>query len=324
MKEHTHLIAIDDRDADVERARVAAVVAGLRETPPRISPVWFYDARGSALFERICELPEYYLTRTELAILREHRAEMAAALGPHVALIEPGSGASLKTRLLLEALDSPTVYVPVDIAREPLLAAARRLGREHPALRVHPVCADFTGPLELPQAALTCARRKVVYFPGSTLGNFAHDEAVELLARFAALAGPWGAVLIGLDRVKPASVLERAYDDAAGVTAEFNLNALRHLNRELGARFDVAAFAHRAVWSEAGQRIEMHLAARHDTRFDLGEAGFELARGEHLLTEYSHKYTLESAGELAAAAGLAVSRVWSDAREWFSVLLLER
>ena len=322
MKQHS-VVPVDYRDTEAERSRLEQVIAGLGESPRRISPIWFYDQRGSALFERICALPEYYPTRTELGIMRAHASEMAAELGGNVALIEPGSGASLKTRLLLDALDAPAAYVPVDISREYLLAAARRLRRDYPQLRVQPVCADFTAPLNLPSAALSDARRNVVYFPGSTLGNFACDEAVALLARLATVAGPDGAILLGLDSVKPASILERAYNDAAGVTSAFNLNALRHLNRELGASFDLSCFEHRAPWVVGHDRIEMHLVARRDLSFKVGAAAFELARGDYLLTEYSHKYTPQSAARIAAAAGLAVRRTWSDPRDWFSVLLLE-
>ncbi|HET7203376.1 MAG TPA: L-histidine N(alpha)-methyltransferase [Steroidobacteraceae bacterium] len=321
--EQQKAVRFDDRELDAERARLEQVIAGLSESPPRISPVWFYDQRGSALFQKICELPEYYPTRTELGIMRAHAADMAAALGPNVAIVEPGSGASLKTRLLLDALDAPAAYVPVDISRESLLAAARRLRRDYPPLRVWPVCADFTAAFDLPSAVLRDARRTVVYFPGSTLGNFDFDEAISLLARLAAIAGPDGALLLGLDSVKPASILERAYDDAAGVTAEFNLNALRHLNREVGATFDLSAFEHRAPWVAEHARIEMHLVARRDVSFDVGPASFQLGRGDYLLTEYSHKYTPESAARMTAAAGLAVRRTWSDPREWFRVLLLE-
>jgi len=317
-------VALDRRQEEAaERARLEEVIAGLREQPPRISPIWFYDQRGSALFERICELPEYYPTRTELAIMREHAASMAAMLGPQAAVIEPGSGASLKTRLLLDALERPAAYLPVDISREHLLAAARGLRRDYPGLKVEPVCADFTRAFTLPGAALRGARRRVVYFPGSTIGNFARDEAIALLRRLGALAGRGGAMLLGIDRVKPAAILEPAYDDAEGITARFNLNALVHLNRELGADFDPEAFEHRAPWVAAHGRIEMHLVARRDLRFSIGGESFALARGEYLLTEYSHKYTLEDAAAKAQAAGLRVRRVWSDARDWFSVLLLE-
>jgi len=321
---HDNLQRLDDARRGTHDARLVQLVAGLMESPPRIASTWFYDGRGSALFERICELPEYYLTRTELGIMRGHVAEMADALGPRVTLVEPGSGASSKTRLLLEALAVPVAYVPIDISREPLLAGARRLRVAIPGLRVQPLRADFTAPFDVPPAALRDARRTVVYFPGSTLGNFAHEDAVALLARFADIAGPGGALLVGLDSVKPRAILERAYDDAAGVTAAFNLNALHHLNRELGTNFDPAAFEHRAPWIPLHERIEMHLVARRDLALEIGPADFRLRRGDYLLTEYSHKYTVVSAARLAAAAGLVIRRRWSDAREWFHVLLLER
>lgn len=313
----------DDRDLHALEARTRQAIADLREWPPRLSPIWFYDERGSTLFERICEQPEYYLTRVELGIMRAQAADIAAALGRDVVVIEPGSGASVKTGLLLDALEAPAAYVPIDISREHLLAAARRLQRERPWLRVLPVCADFTARLSMPILPGSGSRRRVVYFPGSTLGNFARDEAVALLRRLASLAGPGGAVLLGLDLVKPASILERAYDDAAGVTAAFNLNALRHINRELGATFDLAAFDHRAPWVPEHERIEMHLVARRELAFEVGPASFRLGRGDYLLTEYSHKYTQASAADIAAAAGLVVRRGWSDERGWFGVLLLE-
>lgn len=314
---------LEDRAAEEAARRQASVVAGLRGLPPRISPLWFYDAHGSRLFEHICDLPEYYLTRTEIDILREHRVEMADALGRRVALLEPGSGASVKTRLLLDVLRDPAAYMPVDIAHEALQSAARALRRDYPALRVQPVCADFTATFAVPSQGLGGADRTVVYFPGSTLGNFDRNEAVRLLRQFAQLAGPGGAVLLGLDRVKPVEILERAYDDEAGVTAAFNLNALRHLNREVDATFDLTDFQHRAIWDDVHERIEMHLVARRYTTFEVGDVEFELARGDYLLTEYSHKYTTDSAARIVAEAGLEVRQVWSDAGEWFSVLLLE-
>jgi len=317
-------VALDTRlEQEARRARVEEVLTGLREDPPRISPIWFYDRRGSMLFERICELPEYYPTRTELGIMRRHAADMAETLGPRVALVEPGSGASLKTRLLLDALDRPAAYVPVDISGEHLMDAARALRKDYASLKVEPVCADFTRPFTLPAVPLRTARRRIVYFPGSTIGNFPRDEAIGLLARLRQIAGEDGALLLGVDRVKPQAILERAYDDAAGVTAEFNLNALRHLNRELGTDFEPAAFEHRAPWVAEHGRIEMHLVATRDTTFSLDGEDFRLARGDYLLTEYSHKYTLEDATAKAAAAGLALRHAWSDPEEWFSVLLLE-
>lgn len=311
-----------DRGDRLPNVRMERVLAGLRESPRRIEPIWFYDPRGSALFERICTTPEYYLTRTELGIMRADAPEMAAALGPQVVLIEPGSGASLKTRLLLEALRAPRAYVPVDISREHLMATARRLQDDFPSLPVQPVCADFTEAFALPTAALHREARRVVYFPGSTLGNFAQADAIDLLRRMRIMAGPGAAVLLGIDRFKSAAVLERAYNDAAGLTAAFNRNALQHLNRELGADFDPAAFAHRAPWVPAHSRIEMHLVANRELSFIVGGERFEMTHGEYLLTEYSHKYTLRDVADLAHSAGLTVRRMWSDPQDWFSVLLL--
>ena len=312
---------VDDR-AVAPDPRIDGLVAGLLQSPPAISPAWFYDQRGSALFERICEQPEYYLTRVELSIMDAHAGEMAEALGPRIALIEPGSGSGLKTRRLLGALDAPAAYVPVDISREHLLESAARLRAEHPGLAVHPVSADFTASFDVPAAALEGAPRNVVYFPGSTLGNWDEPDAVELLRRFARLAGPGGAVLLGLDAVKPVEILERAYDDAAGVTAAFNLNALEHINRVTGSAIDTSAFRHEARWVAAHDRIEMRLVARRDVVFDVATARVRLRRGEYLLTEYSHKYTPRSAARLAAEAGLVVQQTWFDPQRWFGVWLL--
>lgn len=301
-------------------SRVAELVAGLRRKPPAISPAWFYDRRGSALFERICEQPEYYLTRVELEILDAFVQEMAGALGPRVELIEPGSGSGLKTRRLLGALERPAAYVPVDISNEHLHESASRLRAEHRGLAVHPVCADFTMPFDLP--SLDGAQRRVVYFPGSTLGNWDAPGAVDLLRRFTRIAGPGGALLVGLDMVKPVGILERAYDDAAGVTAAFNLNALAHINRVTGATIDTSAFRHFAPWVAGHERIEMRLVARRDVGFDVAGSRVHLRRGEYVLTEYSHKYTEQSAARLAAEAGLVVQHAWFDAQRWFGVWLL--
>ncbi len=317
-------VALDrTQEESLERARLDRVLAGLRATPKQIEPIWFYDARGSELFERICSTPEYYPTRTELGILRADAPRMAAALGPRVALIEPGSGASLKTRLLLDALESTRCYVPVDISREHLMATARRLRNDYPSLTVQAVCADFTQPFTMPEAALRAATRRVVYFPGSSIGNFSRDAAIDLLRRWRGIVERDGAILLGIDRVKPAPILERAYDDAGGITAEFNRNALRHLNRELGATFDPMAFEHRAPWVPAHNRIEMHLVASRDLTFTVGSESIAMAKGEYLLTECAHKYTLADATDIACDAGLAIRALWSDAQDWFSVLLLE-
>jgi dimethylhistidine N-methyltransferase len=298
------------------------VLAGLKKPQKELSAVWFYDRLGSFLFESICELPEYYLTRTEIAIMRDHAPEMAQHIGRDAALIELGSGTSLKTRLLLDQIETPTAYVPVDIAREHLYDAAASLAQDYPPLRIIPVCADFTQPFDLP-ALVASAPRRVVYFPGSTIGNFEPSRAQRLLTLIREMIGSTGAVLVGVDLRKDPRVLHRAYDDQAGVTAEFNLNALRHLNRELGADFDLEAFEHAAVWIEDMSRIEMRLVSKRDQSIHIGEEEINIARGEHIRTEYSHKYTLESFANLAANSDLSVTRVWMDAEKKFSVQLLE-
>jgi L-histidine Nalpha-methyltransferase len=308
--------------ASAADALTADVLEGLKKEPKELSPVWFYDELGSFLFDNICELPEYYITRTELQIMHGHASEMAHAIGAEAALVEFGSGTSLKTRLLLDRLDSPIAYVPVDISREHLFTAAGSLAKDYPNLHIVPVCADFTQPFELPNFIRTAPRR-VVYFPGSTIGNFERAQARELLVHMRELVGRNGAVLIGIDLRKDPQILERAYADAAGVTAEFNINALRHLNRELGANFDLEAFDHRAVWVEDASRVEMHLVSKRDQVVQIGREKIRFARGEYLRTECCHKYTLDSFNDLAATAGLAVKRVWTDPNQMFSVQLLE-
>jgi L-histidine N-alpha-methyltransferase len=295
---------------------------GLRKSPKELSPVWFYDEQGSWLFDSICELPEYYLTRTEVQIMREHADEMAQLIGPQVALVEFGSGSSDKTRLLLDRLQSLACYFPIDISRDYLFEAAGLLARDYPDLRITPVCADFTQPFDLP-VHVAAAHRRIVYFPGSTLGNFDTEAAQRVLTTMRTIIGRKGAVLIGIDLRKDPRVLQRAYNDAAGVTAEFNLNALRHLNRELGADFDVDAFEHSALWIEGLSRIEMHLVSKRDQEVHFGEETVKFQRGEHLRTECCHKYTLEGFAQLAAAADLDVTHVWTDSEQKFSVQMLE-
>jgi L-histidine Nalpha-methyltransferase len=308
--------------ADAPNDLTDSVLAGLKKPEKELSPVWFYDELGSFLFDNICELPEYYLTRTEMAIMRQHATEMAHHIGRDAVIIELGSGTSAKTRLLLDQVEMPATYVPVDIAREHLLDAAGALARDYPDLRVLPVCANFAQPFDLP-AYIASSRRRVVYFPGSTIGNFEYKDAQQLLKRVREIIGIEGALLIGVDLRKDPRVLHKAYDDEAGVTAEFNINALRHINRELGADFDLEAFEHAAVWVEDMSRIEMHLISKQDQRIHIGDEEVQIARGEHIRTECSHKYTLESFANLAATADLAVSRVWMDPNKQFSVQLLE-
>jgi len=303
----------------VDDALAASVIEGLRQAPKRISPVWFYDERGSCLFDQITELPEYYVTRTELGIMREKLPEIAAQIGPHACVIEPGSGTSLKTRMLLDALDRPAGYVPVDVARDHLYEAVAQLRAEHPGLAVHPICADFTQPFTVP--ASICKGPRVVYFPGSTIGNFDRREAIGLLRQLRDVAHG-GAMLIGVDLAKDPGILIPAYDDAAGVTAAFNRNALAHLNRSLGADFDPQGFRHRAVWNPEHSRIEMHLVSRRPQTVVIGGERIAFAANEALVSEHSHKYTLESFSALASAAGWRVEHVWLDARGWFALTWL--
>lgn len=299
----------------------ADVLAGLRASQKWISSMYFYDARGSELFDRICELPEYYPTRTETAILRDNAESISATIGPGVELIEPGSGSGEKARLLLRALVDPVAYVPVEISRDHLVQSAAALNTEFPGIEVLPVCADFSRPFEAPEPSRR-ARRRVVFFPGSTIGNFEPEDACELLANFREVAGPGGALLVGVDLRKDPAVLERAYDDAAGVTAEFNLNLLVRLNRDLGSDFDIGAFGHRAVWNDGASRIEMHLVSRVSQTVAICGETIAFEAGESIHTESSNKYSLERFAALAGDAGLTVERVWVDPDALFSVQLL--
>lgn len=297
------------------------VLAGLSARPKYLYPKFFYDAHGSGLFDRICELPEYYLTRTEVAILRERAPRFVRSLGPGVRLVEPGSGSSLKTRILLSALTPPATYVPVDISRTHLMSAARTLAAQYSHLEILPMCADFTQPFELPWTTVP-TRSTLVFFPGSTIGNFDHAEAIELLRMMRALAGDEGHVLVGADLRKSPAILEAAYNDRAGVTAAFNLNLLARLNREYGADFDLAAFEHRAPWVEEHSRIEMHLVSKRAQQVHIRGVEIAFAAGESIWTESCHKYDCEQFAAIAQAAGLQVREVWMDAARRFSVQLL--
>jgi dimethylhistidine N-methyltransferase len=298
------------------------VLRGLRRRVKTLPCKYFYDERGSRLFDRICDLPEYYLTRTELAIMRRHAGDMAETLGPRCLLVEFGSGSGRKTRLLLDHLRDPAAYVPLDISREHLLRSARALAARSPRLPVLPVCADFTARFELPVPPGPVGRT-AVYFPGSTVGNFSPRGTTRLLRRIARLVGPGGGLLIGTDLQKGADVLEPAYDDRQGVTAEFNRNLLRRINRELGADFPVEAFRHRAWYNEAKGRVEMHLVCERHLAVRVGGAIIEFAAGEGIRTECSYKYTFEGFRSLAAAAGMEVRQTWTDDARLFSVQYLE-
>jgi L-histidine Nalpha-methyltransferase len=299
----------------------ADVLRGLRLPKKAISCKYLYDERGSALFEEICELDEYYLTRTELGILRRHVVDMAESIGPDCEIIELGSGSALKTRLLLEHLIEPRAYVPVDISAEPLARSATDLSRLFPALQVIPVCDDFTGTFELPETGVNPARR-VAYFPGSTIGNFRPAEAERLLCSIARLVGPGGGLLIGFDLDKDESIVWPAYNDRRGVSAAFNLNLLARINRELDADFNLDTFRHRADYRRSEERVELSLVSLKAQRVQVAGRRFAFAPGEPIHTEDSYKYSLESFARLTAAAGFSLERQWLDEDRYFCVQLL--
>ena len=299
------------------------LIHGLSQPEMTISPKYFYDERGSQLFDEITRLPEYYPTETELGIMQDNIDEIASLVGRQASLIEFGSGSSMKTRILLEHLDELAAYVPVDISEDHLLQSARQIRKDFPALDVLPVVADFTQPFRLPTPRVMPVRN-VVYFPGSTIGNFTSEAAQELLGVMHGEAGADGALLIGVDLQKDPAIIERAYNDSAGVTAEFNRNMLRHLNRDYGADFDLDAFTHSAEYNEDEGRIEIRLVSEQDQEFTVGNESFSIGKDEAILTEYSHKYTLDGFAAMAAAAGFRVEQVWMDNARLFSVQYLVR
>jgi L-histidine N-alpha-methyltransferase len=297
------------------------VLRGLRRTPKRLSPKFFYDAVGSSLFERICEQPEYYLTRMEIGILDRHADDMAAALGAEALLIEYGSGSARKTAQLLGALPDCAGYVPVEISASALDGCAVALAARFPTLTIAPVCGDFTN-LVLGADELPAHRRRVIYFPGSTLGNFETADALALLRQMRRQMGADGAALIGIDLRKNAADIEAAYNDVAGVTADFTLNMLARFNRELRADFNLRRFRHQARYNAEAGRIETHIVSLADQ--DVRVAGWRIrfAAGEAMHVEYSYKYSVPQFAALAARAGLSVQRLWTDPAQRFSVQLL--
>ena len=307
----------------IRKREISEIVAGLSADQKQISPKYFYDERGSQLFDDITRLPEYYLTNTELGIMRDNIAEITAMVGKQASLIEFGSGSSLKTRILLEHLSELAAYVPVDISSEHLHTSAQQIRDRFPHVDVLPVVADFTRTFTLPKP-MVMPVRNIIYFPGSTIGNFEYDMAMELLRVMYQEAGTGGALLIGVDLQKDSDIIENAYNDAAGVTAEFNLNMLQHLNRDYGANFDVDEFTHSANYDESEGRVVIELVSQTDQTFEVGDTPFDIADGEAILTEYSHKYTLEGFAAMANAAGFSVEKVWTDKEQLFSVQFLTR
>src|SRR5436190_2823580 len=294
------------------------VITGLSSDPRALPCKYFYDERGAALFQKICELPEYYVTRTEIDILSRHHSEIAAQIGPNVELIGLGTGAGTKTRIVIEALEKPAVYVPVDISEKQLRKSSAFFGKIFPNLEILPVCADYLQPVVLPSPRHEPARN-VVYFPGSTIGNFEPNEALEFLRRIANVAGQGGGLLIGVDLQKDQNVIEAAYNDQAGVTAEFNLNLLAHINRETGANFDLTRWQHRATYNSEAGRIEMYLISATDQTVRIQDRQFHFRTGEKILTEHSYKHTPEGFIALARQAGFDFLKLWTDDARLFGV-----
>jgi dimethylhistidine N-methyltransferase len=298
----------------------ADVLTGLAASPRAIPARWFYDRRGSELFEKITDLPEYYPTRTETALLHRTGPELGALAARNAAVVEFGSGSSTKTPILLRAID-PAAYVPIDISGDFLRQSARDLGQAFPGLPVYPVEADFLRPVPLPPQVEGLP--KLGFFPGSTIGNMNAWHAVDLLRAMRDWLGEGARLLIGMDRVKSPDILIPAYDDAQGVTAAFNLNLLERINRELSGTIPVDAFAHRAIWNPDAARIEMHLEALRDLSFEVDGRPFSMARGETIHTENSHKYGANGARMLLRAGGWTPIAEWTDPQDWFALILCE-
>lgn len=295
------------------------VLDGLSKAQKSLPCQYFYDATGSDLFEQITQLPEYYPTRTETAILQAHAGDIADALGEQVLLVEYGAGASTKTRILLDALIRPAGYVPIDVSEEFLLHTAQVLRADYPELPVHPVVGDFMIRFGLPHDS---QGRPVGFFPGSTIGNLSDDEIAAFMTSARALLGDQTRFVIGVDLRKDAAILVPAYDDAAGVTAQFNLNLLTRINRELGADFDLSGFAHRAIWNDAASRIEMHLESLRRQIVQIAGQRVSFQAGETIHTENSRKFTIDSLRPLFEQTGWKLNKVWLDKNRYFAVLLL--
>ena len=315
-----NLRQVDADAAGVDIAFRADVHAGLAQAQKAIPARWFYDATGSALFEDITALPEYYPTRSETDLLTRHAADIAAAVGPGRAVVELGSGSSTKTPLLLGAI-APAAYVPVDISGDFLRDSAAALAARFPGLSIYPVEADFTQRVALPREI--CPLPKLGFFPGSTIGNMVARTAIDLLRNWREALGEESLLLIGIDRIKDIAVLTRAYDDPAGVTAAFNLNLLERINRELGGDIPVDNFTHRAIWNDVHARIEMHLVAACDIDFTVDGRVYQMAAGETIHSENSHKYGPRDANLLLRASGWTPVATWDDADPAFALILAE-
>ncbi len=324
MKQASAALHIETAEDAAELMR-QEVRRGLSARPKKLSSKYFYDARGSELFEQICDLPEYYLTRTELSILREQGPDIANAVGDDAMVVEYGSGSGIKTGLLLDALQSPVAYVPIEISESALNGSLEELGTRFPDIEMLPMCGDFTRPLSLPRPTQRKPARRLIFFPGSTIGNFEYSDAIRLLSVMRSQMDAQGLALIGIDLKKDAAVIEAAYNDSAGVTAAFKLNMLHHLNREADTNFDVSQFEHCARYNPLPGRIETHIRSRRDQTIAMGGSQIaQFAAGERMLVEYSCKYSPQDFAGMAGKAGLKVVNSWTDADQLFSLQLLSR
>ena len=296
------------------------VIKGLTHSPRRLAPKFFYDEKGSQLFDEICETSEYYPTKTEMAILEKNVNEIAEYLGEECLLIEPGSGSSQKVRIMLDAVN-PRAYMPMDISKDYLCLAAGDVAAEYPWLEVHAACVDYTSPFPLPSCHEDA--RKVAFFPGSSIGNFDPEHAVTFLKNLAQILEPNGGLLIGVDLKKDADILNAAYNDNAGVTAAFNQNLLTRISNELKADVDVDKFYHHAFYNEKLGRIEMHLVSNEDHTVSINGHDFDFQKNESIHTESSYKYTISEFQALAINAGFTPVKVWTDAENLFSVHYFE-
>ena len=298
-----------------------AVLVGLAEAPKRLPSRFIYDERGSRLFEAILEVPEYYIPRVEFALLRAHGAEFAALAGPHAYVVDYGSGSGRKARLLLDALEEPAVYAPIDISREHLLSSAEALAADYPRLEVHPIAADFLRPFTLPAPRAAAVGRRLGFFPGATIGNMTPDQRASFLTTARSmLAG--GGFIVGVDLKKDAALLRAAYNDAKGASAAFNTNILVRANTELGADFDLAAFRHRAEYAAANGRMEIGIESLRPQTVHVGDAAYKFEAGEVIVTQYAYKFTVDEFEAAAKAAGFLPRQVWTDADRMFAIHFL--
>lgn len=303
-----------------ERFRIE-VLRGLKKNQKELSPKYFYDKKGALLFDQICTSEEYYIPRVEASIMNMYIDEVVDLIGPEAFLIEYGSGSCNKVRLLLDNLSLPVAYVPIDISRQQLSEASRQLAREYPGIEILPVCADYTGSFELP-IPRQAGRRRIIFFPGSTISNFNPSDARLFLENVTRICGMAGGLLIGVDLKKDPVVLHRAYNDSQGITSAFNLHLLERINLELGGDFDIDAFRHYAFYNPNASRIEMHLVSLKEKEVHLGNETITFTTGESIWTESSYKYTCDEFEQLAGSAGFKVRQVWKDERNWFSVQYL--